>query len=55
MLTNGEVKPVQAGYVGSGKDGMFLTRKSMCIWILNEIDEKKWLGKAPQLSNLGWI
>lgn len=55
VLTNGEVKPVQAGYVGSGKDSMILTRRSMCIWVLNEIEEKKWVGKAPGISNLGWI
>lgn len=33
LLTNGEMKPVQAAYVGSGQDGMFLSRKSMCIWV----------------------
>lgn len=46
---------MQAGYVGSGKDCMLLTRKSMNIWILNEIEEKKWVGKAPGISNPGWI
>lgn len=47
LLTNGEVKPVQAGFVGSGQNSMVLTRKSMCIWILNEIEERKWVGRAP--------
>lgn len=55
LLTNGEVKPVQAGYVGSGKDKMILSRSSMCVWVLNEIEEKKWVGRAPALSNYSWI
>lgn len=55
LLTNGEVKPVQAGYVGSGKDKLILSRSSMCIWVLNEIEEKKWVGKAPAISNFSWI
>lgn len=55
ILHNGEVKPVQTGHVGSGTDGMMLSRRSMCIWVLNEIEERKWVGKAPMISNPGWI
>lgn len=46
---------MQAGYVGSGRDKMVLSRRSMCIWVLREIEEGRWVGKAPALSNLGWI
>ncbi|KAK4493913.1 hypothetical protein PRZ48_015099 [Zasmidium cellare] len=54
-LTNGEAKPVRAGNVGEGKDGIILSRKSIAIWVLQELQEKKWVGKAPALCNPGWI
>ena len=54
-LTGGEAKPVQASYLGDGTDGLFVTRKSVAIWVLQELEEKKWVDKAPCLSNPGWI
>lgn len=52
FLGNGEVKPVTATFTGSGKDGMFLSRKSIAAWVLKEIhDNSEWIGKAPVLSN----
>lgn len=56
VLTQGEMAPVVSSYIGDGTDGMILSRRSMAIWILEEIDAKKWVGKAPSLSNPGhWI
>lgn len=55
ILTNGEAKAVRAGYIGSPGDGMLLSRKSNAIWILQELEERKWVGKCPALSNVGWL
>jgi len=52
FLGNGPAAPVSATYTGSGKDGMFLTRKSIVAWVLQEIgDNSEWVGEAPVLSN----
>ena len=52
FLTNGESKPVYAGYVGDGRSGLAVTRRSVADWCLTELFAKKWVGKAPVLSNL---
>ncbi|CZT16121.1 uncharacterized protein RCC_01962 [Ramularia collo-cygni] len=54
-LTNKGYLPVQAAMVGDGKDGMQLSRKSNAVWVLQELQEGKWIGKAPVLSNPGWM
>lgn len=54
-LTNKGYLPVQTGMVGSGKDGLQLSRKSNAVWVLQELQEGKWIGKAPVLSNPGWL
>ncbi|KAJ5581543.1 hypothetical protein N7535_000163 [Penicillium sp. DV-2018c] len=52
FLTNGDDAPVTATYTGTGKDGMFLTRKSLATWVLGEISgDSEWVGKTPALSN----
>ncbi|KAE9369725.1 hypothetical protein N431DRAFT_414017 [Stipitochalara longipes BDJ] len=52
FLGNGEEQAVTATFTGSGKDGMFLTRKSMAAWVLSEIGEdSEWVGQAPVLCN----
>jgi len=52
FLGNGEEKPVTATFTGTGKDGMFLSRKSIGAWVLKEIGEdSEWVGKAPVLCN----
>jgi hypothetical protein len=52
FLGNGEEKSVTATFPGSGKDGMFLSRKSIAVWVLKEIgDESEWIGKTPVLCN----
>jgi hypothetical protein len=52
FLGNGSAAPVTATYTGSGKDGVFLTRKSIVAWVLQEMGQNsEWIGKAPVLSN----
>jgi hypothetical protein len=52
FLGNGPVADVTATYTGTGKDGMFLTRKSIAAWVLKEMDgDSEWVGKTPVLSN----
>lgn len=52
FLTNSPDIPVVATYLGSGKDGMLLSRKSLATWILKEMSEdSEWIGKEPFLSN----
>ena len=54
-LTNGEAKLVRTSFLGDGSDGMFLSRKSLAVWVLQELLQKQWVGKAPSLSNPGWM
>lgn len=49
-LGNGEVQDVTEAVRGTGKDGFFLSRKSMATWVLRESLENKWVGEAPLLS-----
>ena len=52
FLGNGEAAPVKATYTGSGEDGMFLSRKSMAAWVLQEMgEESEWIGKTPAINN----
>ena len=44
---------VNAVFVGDkqGKDGIHLDRGRLACWILTELDERKWVGLCPLLSN----
>jgi len=44
---------VNAAYVGDkkGRDGLFLDRGRLAMWVLNEMDEGKWIGCCPLISN----
>ena len=56
FLTNGAAKPTVATIIGSGEDGLLLSRKSLAAWLLKELEEGKWIGKAPVLSSGGnWL
>ena len=56
FLTNGAAKPPVATIVGSGEDGLLLSRKSLAVWLLKELAEGKWIGKAPAVSSGGnWL
>ncbi|KAM3421645.1 hypothetical protein BST61_g2030 [Cercospora zeina] len=56
-LWNGKrADAVRAGWVGERGDGLLLNRKSLAVWLLQEMEEKKWVGKCPALSDAGgWI
>ncbi|KAF2826718.1 hypothetical protein CC86DRAFT_369900 [Ophiobolus disseminans] len=49
ILKNGEAVPVKAGFVGDV--GLSLDRKALAEWLLREIEEKKFVGKCPAVSN----
>ncbi|OAL52537.1 NAD(P)-binding protein [Pyrenochaeta sp. DS3sAY3a] len=49
-LGNKDAKPVKAAFVGEGV-GIFLERKGIAEWVLKEMEEEKWVGKCPALSN----
>lgn len=52
FLNNGPNAPVTASYTGSGRDGMFLSRKSLATWTLeNMTGDSEWVGKSPVLSS----
>ncbi|RHZ57679.1 uncharacterized protein CDV56_105902 [Aspergillus thermomutatus] len=52
FLNTGPNAPVTATFTGSGDDGMFLSRKSLANWVLDEMTENSaWVGKAPVLAN----
>jgi hypothetical protein len=56
FLTNGAAKPAVATIIGSGQDGLLLSRKSLAVWLLKELEEGKWIGKAPAVSSGGnWL
>ncbi|KAH7372102.1 hypothetical protein BKA64DRAFT_767744 [Cadophora sp. MPI-SDFR-AT-0126] len=44
---------VEACYVGDkkGRDGLWLDRGRLARWILNEVEEGKWVGAYPLVSN----
>ncbi|KAI9725670.1 MAG: hypothetical protein M1828_002955 [Chrysothrix sp. TS-e1954] len=47
LLTSRAGMAVRAGMVGDGGDGSFLTREGLAAWVLQELEEGKWVGKAP--------
>ncbi|KAK5718678.1 hypothetical protein LTR15_008411 [Elasticomyces elasticus] len=55
FLTNSKSSTVQTGMVGSGTDGMLLSRSSLSVWILQELHNRKFIGKTPMVSNPGWF
>lgn len=51
MLSNAAPIKVYAGPAGAPNVGSKLSRSSMARWLLQEIDEAKWVGKTPCISN----
>ncbi|KAJ7145369.1 hypothetical protein C8R43DRAFT_1012497 [Mycena crocata] len=53
MLTNESVDlPVAAGVLRPDfKGSLYLSRASMAMWILKEVEERKWVRQAPALGN----
>jgi hypothetical protein len=50
QLTDAEAHPVNEAFKGDGKDGMKLSRRSMVNWVMQELYNDKWVGKAPMIS-----
>lgn len=48
-LWNGRERAVRTGHVGDV--GVFLDREALVEWVLREMEEEKWVGKCPALSN----
>ncbi|RFU32426.1 hypothetical protein B7463_g3916, partial [Scytalidium lignicola] len=42
---------VAEAFVGNGKDGLSLDRGRLALWVLKEMDEKKWVRLCPLISN----
>lgn len=50
-LTNDPSGPVNVSYLGSGQDKLSISRASVVTWVLEEIKEDRWVGKAPYICN----
>ncbi|KAG6919568.1 hypothetical protein DXG01_004231 [Tephrocybe rancida] len=47
ILTNQESESVVAGYVGDGRTNMWLSRAGYAKFVIDEIEKKDWVRKAP--------
>lgn len=50
-LTNGEQRPVKTTFLGSGSDGMWISRASVARWVLEEATQTKFVGEIPYICN----
>lgn len=50
-LKSGPAGPAKTAFRGDGNDGWNLDRKTLAIWVLNEIEQEKWVGEAPIVFN----
>lgn len=50
-LTNEESRPVEATFLGSGQDNMWISRASVAQWVMNEAIQDKWVGEMPYICN----
>ena len=46
-LTNEKRGDVRAGYVGKDKSGIFVARKDLATWFLDELEQSNWIKKMP--------
>ena len=51
FLSDAGPAEVRSAYLGSPNVGLKLSRGSVVPWVLHQIDEARWIGKAPCLSN----
>lgn len=51
MLSNGDRQEVEATFLGTGKDGFWISRRSIVAWVLKEAGEEKWVGQAPYICH----
>jgi hypothetical protein len=50
-LTDKGAKPVNGAWVCDDNREVSLSRPSLAVWMLDEIEKGAWVGKAPMLSN----
>jgi hypothetical protein len=50
VLRDGEARPVKAGFVGDV--GLSIERQALAEWVLREMEEGRWVGKCPAVSNV---
>jgi len=51
ILTDKETKDVIAGYVGDGKTNTFLSRVGFAAFVIEEIETRNWIQKAPLICS----
>ncbi|KAI0757391.1 NAD-P-binding protein [Daedaleopsis nitida] len=51
LLTEKPERDVVAGYVGDGKTGTILSRAAFAAFVLKELGENQWCGKAPLIAS----
>lgn len=50
-LTNGGMRPIETTFLGSGRDGMWISRASVARWVMDEATQDKWVGEMPYVCN----
>lgn len=50
-LRSGSARPTKAVMIGHGDDSLSLERKALAEWVLKEVEEENWVGRAPLLLN----
>jgi putative NADH-flavin reductase len=46
-LTSGKGGNVSAGYIGKDHSGIFVARKDLAKWYLDELEQGKWINQSP--------
>lgn len=54
VLTNQDKEDVIPGYVGDGKTGNALTRKTFAAFCIGEVEKREWVKKAPYICTPCW-
>jgi len=52
ILTSKEGQKPVAGYIGDGKTGVILSRHAYAEFVVDAIESKEWVDKAPALSSV---
>ena len=50
ILTNTESRAVVGGYIGDGKVGTLLPRLAFAVFMVEEVEKREWVKKAPMIS-----
>jgi hypothetical protein len=52
LLTDSEAGDIEATHLGSGKDGMWISRGGVARWVLDEANAERFAGISPYICNL---